>query len=222
MNRDDKKIFELVKKYNKTGFPDDEMSLGYAINVYQETINKMFQEYLVNFKYLQRIMEDYGFILMTQDEATLCGLPNGTGSFKELYESLIDEMKRNTKKRNDYKTVASMQEDEKQISFLNMFFVFKKVRNIPPQDFKKLYEYNDVFESEITEEKQTEEPIKLVSKKLKRPKIMIEATVITMPDIKITEEPKPEEPKPEEPKPEEPKEEVIIIKKIRKSKKIIT
>ena len=39
----DKKIFELNKMYDQTGFPDDELSLGYGINVYQETINKVFR-----------------------------------------------------------------------------------------------------------------------------------------------------------------------------------
>ena len=36
------------------------MSLGYAIGVYQESINKTFKEYLVNFNYFVRMMENYG------------------------------------------------------------------------------------------------------------------------------------------------------------------
>ena len=64
--------------YDQTGFPDDELSLGYGINVYQETINKVFREYLVNFEYFKRIMEDYGFILITNEEATQMRLPEAT------------------------------------------------------------------------------------------------------------------------------------------------
>jgi hypothetical protein len=32
-----KKIYELTKQYSQTGFPDDENSIGYAIDVYQES-----------------------------------------------------------------------------------------------------------------------------------------------------------------------------------------
>ena len=45
------KQFEITKMYSQTGFPDDENSLGFKISVYQETINKEFDEYLVNFDY---------------------------------------------------------------------------------------------------------------------------------------------------------------------------
>ncbi|NBR15952.1 MAG: hypothetical protein EBU01_15455, partial [Crocinitomicaceae bacterium] len=49
--KNDSKIFELTKMYDETGFPDTDMSLGYAINVYQESINQAFREFLVNFEY---------------------------------------------------------------------------------------------------------------------------------------------------------------------------
>jgi hypothetical protein len=51
-----KKIYELTKQYSQTGFPD-ENSIGYAIDVYQESINKTFREYLVNYPLLVRMME---------------------------------------------------------------------------------------------------------------------------------------------------------------------
>ena len=43
-----KEIWEVTKKYDRDEFPDDATSIGYAIDVYQETINKVFTEYLVN------------------------------------------------------------------------------------------------------------------------------------------------------------------------------
>ena len=46
------KIWEVQKMYDKDEFKDDATSFGYAINVYQESINKSFKEYLVNFNYL--------------------------------------------------------------------------------------------------------------------------------------------------------------------------
>jgi hypothetical protein len=67
--REDKKIYEITKQYDQTGFPEDEMSLGYAIDVYQESINKVFREYLVNFKYVERVLENYGFVVLPEAEA---------------------------------------------------------------------------------------------------------------------------------------------------------
>jgi hypothetical protein len=86
--REDRKIFEIIKQYDQTGFPEDELSIGYAIDVFQESINKVFREYLVNFNYLIRIMEDYGFSLVPQGEIVGLGLPNSTGLFDELFETM--------------------------------------------------------------------------------------------------------------------------------------
>ena len=242
--RGDTKIFELTKKYNKTGFPDDEMSLGYTINVYQETINKTFLEFLVNNKFLVRIMEDYGFILIPKAEANQMGLPNGMGSFKELFVSLLDEESMNPRKRIEYKTSDNMSPDEKMISFLNMYFVFKKVRSLTLQQLNRIYSFGEISdELEDQSVDMTAIPeVRTRIKKLKRPKITIETTQpIIMPQIeevqiipaKTTEpEPEPElepEPEPEpvvqpeaevvvEPEAEEEEEEIIIIKP-KKSKK---
>ena len=41
-------MWEITKKYTSTQFENNETSVGYAINVYQESINKVFPEYLVN------------------------------------------------------------------------------------------------------------------------------------------------------------------------------
>ena len=43
------KTWGIVKDYDETEFNDDITSVNYEINVYQETINKPFPEYLVNF-----------------------------------------------------------------------------------------------------------------------------------------------------------------------------
>jgi hypothetical protein len=111
-DRDDK-VWEIVKEYSRDTFVDDETSLGYAINVYQETINKYFREYLVNFDYLVRAMENYGFVPVSDEEAREMGLPSGIGNFKQLYEA-------------KYRMTA----DEKYISYFNNYFVFKKIRTV--------------------------------------------------------------------------------------------
>mgnify|MGYP006137953963 CR=1 FL=1 len=133
----DRKIYELTRMYNQTGFPDDDMSVGYPIDVYQESINKVFREYLVNFTYFTQLMEDYGFILITKEEAVKMGMPNSTGLFGELFATMENEIKINPKLKIDYKDAVYMSQEEKQISFLNRYFVFKKMRHV---DAKKLGE----------------------------------------------------------------------------------
>jgi hypothetical protein len=170
--KNDHKMFELTKMYDQTGLPDDELSLGYAINVYQETINKVFREYLVNFNYFIRLMEDYGFVLITDEEAKQNNLPGATGLFSELYTSMQTEIKMNPRKNADYKKASFMSPEEKRISFMNRYFVFKKVRNVDVQKMSEVIKTQKIIEEELQEEqieeivKETEEaPKKIKAKK---------------------------------------------------------
>jgi hypothetical protein len=120
IERGDVKIWEVIKEYDATTFRDDETSLGYAINVYQETINKYFREYLVNFGYFVRVMENYGFRPLNNAEAREMGMPAGIGNFKQLYEE------------RKYDMNAS----ERKISFYNNYFIFKKIRSVDAEKVK--------------------------------------------------------------------------------------
>jgi len=146
----DTKIWEIIKEYDATTFRDDETSLGYPINVYQETINKYFREYLVNFGYLTRVMENYGFKPLTNAEARDIGLPAGIGNFKQLY----DESK--------YRMNAA----ERKISFLNNYFVFKKVRSVQAEKVK--LKATDESEAEAALNLTDTEAIRNPKKKKKR------------------------------------------------------
>ena len=180
----DRKIFEITKLYDETGFPDDDMSLGYSINVYQESINKVFREFLVNFDYFIRIMGDYGFILVSKTEAQKMNLPDGTGLFSELFKFMENEIKRNPEFKNDYGTAINMTSDEKRISFLNRYFIFKKVRSVPTEKIHKIlsmeHELAENLENEIIEdmekqiEKEKEKPVFIKEKK----KIIMKKAVV--------------------------------------------
>jgi len=126
----DRKIWEIRKEYEDEKFDDDVTSLGYKIDVFQETINKMFPEYLVNFDYLERVMENYGFQLLKRDEAKLIGLPEGSGSFIDLFNMMDEEVKRQPMKKEKYGSALNMTPNEKKISFLNRYFVFKKISHV--------------------------------------------------------------------------------------------
>jgi hypothetical protein len=125
--------------YDYTAFPDDELSLGYSISVFQESIGQHIVEYLVNFDFFRRVMENYGFVLMNREEATQFGFPNGsTGMFEGLYYDMMAETTRES--TNRYGTAPEMTEDEKFISFLNRYFIFRKVRHVAAEKITNLIE----------------------------------------------------------------------------------
>jgi len=138
--KEGKRIFQINKKYEDgKAFSDDETSLGMAIDVYQETINNTFREYLVNFKYLSQLLIEYGFQQVTKEDAVLLGIPNGSGYFRDIFLSLNEEWKSRKwgqYNERDYQVVLSMSKEEQDISFLNRYFVFRKIREV---DSKNIY-----------------------------------------------------------------------------------
>jgi hypothetical protein len=163
--KDGRKIYEITKMYNKTGFPDDEQSLGYNISIYQESINKTFVEYLVNFDYFIREMENYGFVIVPTEDATHINLPSGTGMFSDLFKQMEDEIEKNPNMKNDVGQALYMTPEEKRISFMNRYFVFKKVRNVNMTNKEKvntemIHTQIEELESEEIENKQTKSATK--------------------------------------------------------------
>lgn len=155
--KNDRKIYEVIKKYDQTGFSDDEMSLGYPIHVFQESINQYIQEYLVNFPYFVRVMENYGFILVTKEEARRMGLPSANGMFSELFTIMENEIKQNSDRQADYRKAVFMSPEEKRISFMNRYFIFKKVRSV---DAKKMAEV--ILKEQALEDRNSEENLQEV------------------------------------------------------------
>ena len=130
------KLWSVTKQYDHETFDDENSSVGYAIDVYQESINKVFREYLVNYTYLGRLLENYGFTLISQKEARLLNLPSGSGMFGELFSLMTNELSRRNKSkmrygnRDEYGAAPNMTSGEKRISFLNRYFVYKKIRDV--------------------------------------------------------------------------------------------
>jgi hypothetical protein len=116
-----KKIWSVIKKYDNTEFSQ---TLGLKIGVYQETINKVFDEYLVDFKYLIELLERYGFKLDTESKLPIPPI----GDFASLY-----------KKMRVTDTRITMTEEESQISFLNNYFIFRKYQNVDTDKVHAFY-----------------------------------------------------------------------------------
>jgi mRNA capping enzyme/mRNA capping enzyme, catalytic domain/mRNA capping enzyme, C-terminal domain len=103
---DGNRIFLLQKGYKEKPFAADSDSLGMKISVYQESINSLVDEYLVNFEYLDSVMELFGFFPVQNEE-----LFHGHVLFEEIFR---DE------------EAYVMTEEEKRISFLNRLFIYQK------------------------------------------------------------------------------------------------
>lgn len=166
---DDKKIWEIRKEYGVDYFEDDASSIGYQISVYQESINKMFPEFLVNFDYLERVMENYGFNLVTRDEAKSLGLPEGSGLFGELFNTMLEETKRKRYNKNPYGTALNMNANEKKISFLNRYFVYKKIRNVNAEKIS-LELLDESMDQARVEQKATTAAVKVAKEEVKTTK----------------------------------------------------
>ena len=123
---DDKKVWSISKRYDAIAFEDNESCLGYTIDVYQDSINQTLPEYLVNFDFLTSTMDKYGFTLITKEEARQMKLPEGSGMFSELFNVMENDVNKNPEKASDYKDALYMKDYEKDISFLNRFFIYKK------------------------------------------------------------------------------------------------
>jgi hypothetical protein len=102
-------------------------------------------------------MEDYGFSLVPQGEIVGLGLPNSTGLFDELFETMKSDLARDKRKESDYGTAANMSPEEKRISFMNRYFVFKKMRNVNAEKVGKLLMNKGSTDVEMSENPEEEE-----------------------------------------------------------------
>jgi hypothetical protein len=131
---DGEKIWEVTKEYSQTTYDPDISCVGYAIDVYQDSINKTIKEYLVNFTYFTELMRGYGFELLKRDEAVKLGIPNSSGMFSELFTVMESEIQQDARQKSRYGSAPMMTAKEKQISFYNRYFVFKKIASVDVED----------------------------------------------------------------------------------------
>jgi hypothetical protein len=153
------RVWKVTKAYTATEFPDDETCVGYAIDVYQESINKTFREYLVNFNYLKRLMANFGFEVVPRDDALKdLGLPDGTGMFEQLHAQMMARIKQTPSLASDFGDAPDMRDYERRISFYNRYFVFKKVRSIDNAELvvKSLLGTSTLFEKQMAALEQEE------------------------------------------------------------------
>ena len=169
---DGRKIWEITKSYGGDTFDDDSSSIGYRIDVYQESINQTISEYLVNFDYLNRVMSSYGFEIISREEAKELGVPDGSGLFSELFLNMMDEISKNKFKAKDYDKAPYMTAPEKKISFLNRYFIYKKIRTVNTENVElELGEYQQSTVIKNIEDTKHAQKIAIEEVKTLKPKV---------------------------------------------------
>jgi hypothetical protein len=107
--------------------------------VYIYSINKLIKEFLVNFEYLKKRLEEYDIHPLTESEMSSMLLPSvnnkklNMGSFAYIYEFLADVVNNSNKLGVTKESVMiatgilkHLSEEEYNISKLNSFFIFRK------------------------------------------------------------------------------------------------
>ena len=177
---DEGKMWDIRKDYNQDDFEDNPSCLGYEISVYMDTIGKRFTEYLVNFDYLNQLMESYGFVVAPVKDVRRMGFNKSIGSFGELFESMEEDIESKKIKKADIGDALLMSSKEKRLSFLNNYFIYKKIHsvNATQEELHYVGKQEEKIETEKKEEEDEEESptpkqvrkIKKYKKKVKLPK----------------------------------------------------
>lgn len=182
----DRKVWSLTKDYDSVSYENNITSLGYKISVYQESINQTIPEYLVNFDFLVETMSNYGFRLLPRDDAKKIGLPEGSGLFIEMYNKMMDEIRKYPKTEKEYGMASGMMEYEKRISFLNRFFVFQKIatRNVEKLTKSILEQLPDEIDFEEKHTAIAQKVVEKVDKELK-PKVRNLKKKLLLQDVEL-------------------------------------
>jgi hypothetical protein len=135
---------------------------------------------LVNFYFFTRILENYGFVPLSDNEAQRIGFSKSIGTFDSLFDIMKEDIESGKIDKTDVGKAINMSVNEKTISFLNNYYIFKKVRNpnakeITDRILNITAEQTKLDEDETSELQKTIKPkkkreVKKYKKKLKLPK----------------------------------------------------
>ncbi len=136
-------IWTITKNYNKEELISDESSIGLAIEVEFISIGTPHKEYLISFPYFEKKMKEIGFELLDSEESNKLGLRNSTNTFDVSYEMAT---------KSGRKFV--MPESVKQFSFLNRWFIFKRVEEKDNVDISEINKELNKVSSESAEKRE--------------------------------------------------------------------
>ncbi len=114
----DKLIWKITKLYKGAIFNSSKSQYNKNIDVYVSSIDTTHTESLINFKFFEIMLNEYGFEKIKVIE------------FAKIYEDI--------NKNSNIGKISKMSEEEKDFSFLNNTFIFKKISNTPDIVYKKI------------------------------------------------------------------------------------
>jgi hypothetical protein len=126
---DTRVIWNITKLYDRL---DASNNYQKKIKVYLETINQSIDEYLVDMPTLERELARVGIMPLTIEESKLLGMKSYTGMFGDVFEEM--KTSQNVSAKN---IVQQLTVDEKKLSFLNRWFVFKKHESPAPSQKRR-------------------------------------------------------------------------------------
>ena len=141
----------------------------------------MTREYLVNYKYLTRILENYGFVLAPMEEINKKNLPSNTGLFSDIFKKLENDIKKN-KNVDNYGDAVNMTVGEKNISYLNRYFIYKKIRNVNAKEVS-MGLLNQTYDEELELMEKTNKIKSVIDKDIKT-NDDVETEILDKPKIK--------------------------------------
>jgi len=92
------------------------------------------------------------------------------GSFESMFADMENELRRTSNRSNqvnEYGTAPEMTDNEKTISFLNRFFVFRKMRTVNTAKITELFDQQDEQQSDVDNQDQAQE-IESIAKRTKK------------------------------------------------------
>lgn len=120
-------IWSISKDYDKEDLTPDDESIGLAINVEFISIGTAHVEYLVPFELLKKKLATIGFELLDRRDLMEMGLNSSTNTFDVSFEMAARAKKTYT-----------MDDVVKVFSFLNRWFIFKRVGEIGMSEMPKI------------------------------------------------------------------------------------
>jgi len=133
-------VYSIEKKYDLIDFnynPEDISNMfGNEINVYMDSIGQIITEYLVNFKFFIKVMEEKGFELsspkkVSKKHSLLLNsefIEDKLGSFKKVIENLDEIKDKDNEFREFYSDAYNIKYNPllKRLSSFNNYFIFER------------------------------------------------------------------------------------------------
>lgn len=116
--RDDRVLWNIKKLYVN----NKDIKLGEQIEIYMESIGKPIKEYLVDFNLLKTKLAEKNIEMLRPEDCSAFNIDKSIESFKTSYGKVVNS----EDKSQLAKDIRVMSQEEKDYSFLNSWFIFKK------------------------------------------------------------------------------------------------